>query len=166
MDHVKDVVSFCSLLKSGPWCTPRQASRCLRARAKDALVIQAECYDYLFECAIKLRSLGIDVAKPSPVVPQPVAAPEQANGHAGDAPICREAASLIAFPSIMVLLGIGLLTSPRSAAIALGRSIRVCQIDISTDWSCHALTLHSCCAANGELAAKWQRTAKLPAAML
>jgi hypothetical protein len=44
---------------------------------------QAECYDYLFECAIKLRSLGIDTSKPSPVMPQPVTGEQQANGHAG-----------------------------------------------------------------------------------
>ena len=44
---------------------------------------QAESYDYLFECAVRLRSLGIDVAKPSPVMPQPVTNGQQANGHTG-----------------------------------------------------------------------------------
>lgn len=34
---------------------------------------QAECYDYLFESAIKLRSLGIDASKPSASAPAAVA---------------------------------------------------------------------------------------------
>lgn len=27
---------------------------------------QAECYDYLFEAAVKMRSMGIDASKPVP----------------------------------------------------------------------------------------------------
>jgi len=34
---------------------------------------QAECYDILFESAIKLRSLGIDASKPSASAPAAVA---------------------------------------------------------------------------------------------
>ena len=27
---------------------------------------QSECYDYLFECALKMKAMGIDAAKPAP----------------------------------------------------------------------------------------------------
>lgn len=36
---------------------------------------QAECYDYLFEAAVRMRGLGIDAARPS-------APPPLSNGHA------------------------------------------------------------------------------------
>ena len=36
---------------------------------------QAECYDYLFEAALRMRALGIDAARPS-------APPPLSNGHA------------------------------------------------------------------------------------
>ena len=43
---------------------------------------QAECYDYLFEAAIKLKSLGIDAAKPSADAPAAVTNGTLQNGHA------------------------------------------------------------------------------------
>ena len=43
---------------------------------------QAECYDYLFEAAIKLKSLGIDASKPSANAPASVTNGILQNGHA------------------------------------------------------------------------------------
>ena len=56
---------------------------------------QSECYDYLFECAIKMKAIGVDAAKPAPqhsinsapghhAVPNGTALNGHAtNGHAG-----------------------------------------------------------------------------------
>lgn len=66
------------------------AGRCCFANACDVplpssdfgwLRLQAECYDYLFESAIKLRGLGIDAGKPPAAAALPPA--PLANGHAG-----------------------------------------------------------------------------------
>jgi methylthioribulose 1-phosphate dehydratase/enolase-phosphatase E1 len=64
---------------------------------------QAESYDYLFECAVRLRSLGIDVAKPSPVVPQPLTNGQQANGHADDGPPTAKRQKTAKLPAAIVL---------------------------------------------------------------
>lgn len=48
---------------------------------------QAECYDYLFESAIKLRSLGVDASKPSVGAPAALTNGAASNGapHNGHA---------------------------------------------------------------------------------
>jgi methylthioribulose 1-phosphate dehydratase/enolase-phosphatase E1 len=48
---------------------------------------QFECYDYLFEAAVKMRQLGIDAARapPPPPLPLPLPASAAANGHGGAA---------------------------------------------------------------------------------
>lgn len=61
---------------------------------------QSECYDYLFECAIKMKAMGIDAAKPAPRTlgiaanGQPTLAngtssrTHALNGHEGVSPLC------------------------------------------------------------------------------
>lgn len=45
---------------------------------------QAECYDYLFEAAVKMRQLGIDASQP----PAPLIANGATNGHS--APVAKK----------------------------------------------------------------------------
>lgn len=51
---------------------------------------QSECYDYLFECAIKMKAIGVDAAKPAPqhsisaVRVQSASNGTAANGHAAN----------------------------------------------------------------------------------
>ena len=42
---------------------------------------QAECYDYLFEAAVKMRGMGIDASKPLAAVPS---APANGNANHGE----------------------------------------------------------------------------------
>ena len=43
---------------------------------------QAECYDYLFESAVKMKALGIDVSKPATSAPAVAVNGKAQNGHA------------------------------------------------------------------------------------
>lgn len=66
---------------------------CASAQAKT----QSECYDYLFESALKMHQLGIDASRPPPARALPAAAEPKpsANGHAvGEEPAVKRARTM------------------------------------------------------------------------
>ena len=66
---------------------------------------QAECYDYLFEAALKMRAIGIDASQPSAAGPASVQNGTLQNGHAQGT---QEATYKLKFDLVIGMLSISL----------------------------------------------------------